>query len=142
MESLVNPNRQIALWIFIIFLLTLPVFACSSAEGGDVMLDEKSDGSSVELSLGNNLIISLASNPSTGYAWGVLEMDPTILEKIGGNEFAPPEGTEIAPGSGGREQLTFNAISKGTTTLKLGYKRPWEDQAQPEKLFSVEITVK
>ena len=106
------------------------------------MLDEKDNGSSVDLPFDNNLVISLAANPSTGYSWQVLEVDADILEQVGENEYTPSEGVAISPGSGGSERLTFQAISRGTTTLKLGYKRPWEDQAQPEQVFSVEVTVK
>jgi inhibitor of cysteine peptidase len=129
----------------LLFMLILPVLflsGCSVSEGGEVMVDETRDGSAVEVSVGENLVISLESNPSTGYTWQVLAVDTAILEKTGENEFVQAEGDAMLLGAGGREQMTFRAVAKGTTTLELGYKRPWEVEADPEQFFSIEVTVK
>jgi inhibitor of cysteine peptidase len=105
------------------------------------MLGENNSGSSIRLSLNKNLVISLASNPSSGFSWRLLAINTTILKKIGANKYVPSKGDEMTPGSGGREQLTFRAIMKGTTLLKLGYSQPWDHQAEPEEIFTLEVEV-
>jgi predicted secreted protein len=50
-----------------------------------------------------------------------------------------PESDAI--GVSGRQVLRFEALDEGQKTLRLVYHRPWED-AEPEKVFSVQVVVR
>lgn len=107
------------------------------------MLDEKDNGSQVHLSQDENLIIQLGSNPSTGYSWKVTEIDEAIIRQIGEAEFINTDSTDQPLlGQGGEEVLRFITISSGKTTLSLSYMRPWEDNVEPARVFSVEVYVR
>ena len=108
----------------------------------DVNVDEDDDGSQVELEQGQILVVTLESNPTTGYGWEVSEIQESILEQIGEEEFKPSdEGEPPMVGSGGWEIFTFEAISAGQTTLQLVYRRPWEEGVEPINTFSIEVVV-
>jgi predicted secreted protein len=79
---------------------------------------------SYELRLGEKMSISLASNPSTGYAWAWENRgNVTHIDSIGWS-FRP--NRPLMPGSGGCETWTFTAKALGTDSLRMVYRRPWE----------------
>ncbi|MBA7685524.1 hypothetical protein ES703_93949 [subsurface metagenome] len=100
------------------------------------------NGSQVELEQGRILVITLESNPSTGYRWEQVESQETILEQIGEAEFKPSDtGGPPLVGAGGWEIFRFKAISAGQMTLQLVYHRPWEEGVEPINTFSIEVIV-
>jgi len=104
-----------------------------------VQLTAADDGRAVELAVGQRLGVSLEGNPSTGYAWAVDELDPSVLEQVG--EFAF-EADSDAVGAGGILTGTFAAVAPGQTALKLVYARPWETDVDPLEIFEVRVTVR
>ncbi|MBN1505566.1 MAG: protease inhibitor I42 family protein, partial [Sedimentisphaerales bacterium] len=42
---------------------------------------------------------------------------------------------------GGWESFDFKAVHPGQMTLKLVYRRPWEEGVEPLKTFSLQVTV-
>ncbi len=110
-----------------------------SAETVDV--NEADDGGQIELELGKLLVVTLESNPSTGYRWELLENSESILKQFGQAEFRPSEtGDPPMVGAGGWEIFRFKAVSAGQMTLELVYHRSWED-AEPLKAFSIQVIV-
>jgi inhibitor of cysteine peptidase len=119
--------------------LLMILAACSSAGGRPVMLTEENSGQSIDINTGQQLVISLEGNPTTGYTWEVGSMDEAVLKQIGEPEFKSSSG---ALGAGGVMILQFQAISEGDTALTLVYHRPWEQGIAPEKTFEVNVVVK
>jgi predicted secreted protein/N-acetylneuraminic acid mutarotase len=110
-----------------------------SAETVDV--NEVDDGGQVELELNKLLVVTLESNPSTGYRWELVENNESILKQFGQSEYKPAEtGDSQIVGAGGWEIFRFKAVSVGQMTLELVYRRSWED-AEPLKTFSIQVTV-
>jgi len=107
-----------------------------------VEVSEDNDCGQIELELGKLLVVTLESNPSTGYQWELIESNESILKQFGQSEYKPSE-TSDAPivGTGGREIFRFKAISSGQMTLQLVYRRPWEEGAEPLKTFSLQVVV-
>ena len=102
---------------------------------------EEFDGR-VSLELGQMLTVTLDSNPSTGYRWEWVENQGSILEQIGEAEFKPSEtGEPPLVGAGGWEIFRFTAVSAGQMTLRLVYRRPWEEGVEPLKTFSLQVVV-
>jgi predicted secreted protein len=111
-------------------------------ESEEVNVDENDADSQVELEQGQILVITLESNPTTGYRWEVVEIQESILERIGEAEFKPSQtGEPPLVGAGGWEISRFKAISAGQMTLQLVYHRPWEEGVEPVKTFSIQVVV-
>ena len=49
--------------------------------GGVVTVTEANDGAEISLAPGQTLIVSLESNPTTGYSWAVSEIDSQVLHE-------------------------------------------------------------
>ena len=99
--------------------------------------------SQVELDQGQVLVITLESNPTTGYQWEPVEGQESVLQQMGEAEFKPSEtGEPPLAGSGGSEIFRFKATSSGQMTLQIIYHRSWEEGVEPLKTFSLQVTVR
>ena len=105
-------------------------------------LTEADNGKTVNLNVGEMLVVRLASNPSTGYSWETKGLNTQILEQVGDAVFESPDTPPDLVGAGGTMVLTFKALQPGTTTLTLVYHRPWETDVAPLQTFSVTVTVR
>ncbi|MFA5367437.1 MAG: protease inhibitor I42 family protein, partial [Dehalococcoidia bacterium] len=106
--------------------------ACTaSADNGEPSVFNVSEsGSQIELSPGDSLVVTLDSNPSTGYAWSISEIgDEAVIDEVS-NEFVGAETGMV--GAGGQEVWTFKAGDKGTSTIEMQYSRSWETDVEPE----------
>ncbi|GAI03698.1 unnamed protein product, partial [marine sediment metagenome] len=114
-----------------------------TTQGAVVHVDEYDAGSQVELEQGQILVVTLESNPTTGYLWEQAENQESILEQMGEAEFKPSD-TDEPPlvGAGGWEIFRFKAISAGQMTLQLVYHRTWEEGVEPLKTFSCKVVVR
>ena len=110
------------------------------AEDVEIQLDRDDDGRWVELHEGQQLTLSLDSNPTTGYRWEIVDGGPAILDQVGEAEFRSGDSDTNLVGAGGVEVFRFKAKDSGQGVLKLGYRRPWED-AEPLETFNVQILV-
>jgi inhibitor of cysteine peptidase len=119
---------------FMLFLAT----ACSQAKSVTLTAAEK--GSQIFVKVGDQIVISLDGNPSTGYTWEAQDLDPTIFEQIGEVTFTSTNPGLV--GSGGTLTITFKALKPGTAPLTLAYHRPWETGTNPIETFTITVTVK
>ncbi|MGB2876983.1 MAG: protease inhibitor I42 family protein [Dehalococcoidales bacterium] len=111
-------------------------------EPEEVNVNEGDDDSQVELEQGQILVVTLESNPTTGYRWEVAENQESILEQMGEAEFKQSvTGGPPLVGAGGWEIFRFKAISAGRMTLQLVYHRPWEEGVEPVKTFSIQVVI-
>ncbi len=108
----------------------------------EINVDEYDDGGQVELEQGQVLVVTLKSNPTTGYRWEVVETQESILEQMGEAQFKPSQtGEPPLVGAGGWEIFRFKTISAGQMTLQLVYHRPWEEGVEPLKTFTLQVVV-
>jgi inhibitor of cysteine peptidase len=108
----------------------------------EVHVDENGADSQVELEQGQILVVTLESNPTTGYRWEQAKNQESILEQMGEAEFKPSDtGEPPLVGAGGWEIFRFKAISAGQMTLQLVYHRSWEEGVEPLKTFSLQVVV-
>lgn len=113
--------------------------AAGCRSSGRVEIADTDNGSQIGLQVGETLALSLESNPTTGYGWEIAEIDESILvETFHEYEADSPAIT----GSGGQEVWRFEAQRSGSTTLRLEYRRPWEEGVEPIETFSVEVAVR
>ncbi len=89
-----------------------------------------------------SLIVTLFSNPTTGYKWSDAEIsDPSVIQQESHNFVEPQAGTPVV-GAGGKEVWVFNSLKAGTATVKLGYSQPWEGGTKNEWTLTLNIIVK
>jgi inhibitor of cysteine peptidase len=98
----------------------------------------------VDAEVGQTYFVKLEGNPTTGYEWEVAEANPQFLQIIGETEFEPnvSESGEDLVGSGGVFTFRIETINEGETSLKLVYRRPFEEGADPLRKFQVRIRVR
>ena len=89
---------------------------------------------------GDVLVVTLVSNPTTGYSWQVMEIDNAVLIQEGGPEYKQSPNTEGLVGTGSMETFRFETIGAGEVKLELGYMRPWES-ALPLETFTIQMVV-
>jgi len=108
----------------------------------EINVDEDDADGQVELEQGQILVVTLESNPTTGYRWELAETKESILEQMGEAEFKQSQtGGPPLVGAGGWEIFRFKAISAGQMTLQLVYRRSWEEGVEPVKTFSIQVLV-
>ena len=72
--------------VLIVAVLTL--YSPSSVPS-EVLLTDTDNGNEIAVRKGQSLVISLDSNPTTGYTWELVEQpDEQILQQVGELEFA------------------------------------------------------
>ena len=126
----------------VVLILSALIFSgCGPAK--EVKLDASANGRQVELQKGQTLVITLESNPTTGFRWEMVEIEESILRQMGEPEFKVSDPREPPPpGTGGWETWRFEAMSPGQAALKLVYHRPWEEDVEPLETFSVQVMVR
>jgi len=115
----------------------------NSGSPKEVPVDTSYSGKTVEVSVDDSVIITLDSNPTTGFSWALKEIsDGSVLQEAG-HEYNAPQPTEPPLlGAGGKEVWTFKALKKGTSNISMEYRRPWEQGVQPAETFSLTVVVK
>lgn len=113
-----------------------------TATANEVNVDASYNGSEVALTVGDRLIVTLASNPSTGYSWNLSEISDTgVVQYVSDEDIAPEQTDPPVVGAPGQEAWTFEALDAGTATISLKYIRPWETDAEPAETFEITVTV-
>jgi inhibitor of cysteine peptidase len=96
--------------------------ACSSAV---VNASSAQNGKKVSLHVGDQLVVSLKANGTTGYAWKIRSVKKKVLKPRSAT-YVPSPNPKHLVGTGGVYKLRLKALAKGTTTLRLRYMRGGE----------------
>ena len=125
---------------FFIVVWTGLVLACTSIK--PLALSSSDGGKTVEMDPGQELVLTLDSNPATGYRWWlaasshVVVMLPTERPSY---QSKPPD--ERALGAAGVETWRFKAAQVGKQTLLFEYKRSFDEKEPPAKTVSYRVVV-
>jgi len=107
-----------------------------------VSIDASYAGEEVIVAVGDLFIVTLESNPTTGFMWTLAEnSDESVLQEVG-HEYVAAETTEPLPGTGGEEVWTFQALKEGTSIISMEYSRTWEEGIEPAETSSLTVVVK
>jgi predicted secreted protein len=82
-------------------------------------LSDDDNNGSVTAAVGDTLVVSLASTPSTGYRWAVTDNVESILKPAGESYV---RGSN-APGASGTQVFTFTVAAPGAVSFKMSYQR-------------------
>jgi predicted secreted protein len=119
-------------------LLTAQLAGCAvapPAPAGPLVVTDADDGASVPLGHAQELVLRLAANASTGYAWAVTE---SANLRLVSQHYVWPGGP---PGSGGTEELVFAPVGTGPGRLALVYRRPWMPQDPSARHFALGVVI-
>lgn len=112
----------------------------------DEIASKKHIAKEVDIVLPGSLLVSLPSNPSTGFQWSEnAEIgDKTVMSQYSHQYVAPPEtgGTPAPPGTPGKEVWTFKSLKNGTSTIYMEYSRPWQGGEKAVQTLKLNVTVK
>ncbi|MCO3372445.1 peptidase inhibitor I42 [Pseudomonas aeruginosa] len=111
--------------------LSIVVLAgCAGQQKPVVTLDDADDCSPLKLTQGQELVLTLPSNPTTGFRWELRNPAASVLKRLGPEVYSNSEEDSGLVGSGGDDRL------------ELVYRRPWEKDAEPAVSFSCAIQVR
>lgn len=93
-------------------------------------------GSTIDAVVGKPFVVSLDSNPTTGFEWSVQQAPPAI--DFVKSSFQTPKRAVI--GAPGMQRLTFKATQRGTWKIDLVYAQAGSRTAPAKSLsFSVRV---
>jgi predicted secreted protein len=115
-----------------------------SGKDANIQLGNAANGTTQLLKIGEVMAVTLASNPSTGYAWYATSSDPDVVSQMGEAQYQEPASNSSQPvlGAAGTETLYFEATGAGSATLTLEYKRGWETDTAPDQTITITVIVK
>lgn len=107
--------------------------------GASPLPEYNNPSKTVKTELGKDFVITLESNPTTGYGWRIAgTLDATMLKVV---EIKHSRKQTKLIGAGGKDLWTFRGLQKGKTVISFEYVRSWEKDVPPVKkeFFTVEI---
>lgn len=88
-----------------------------------IALDRDDDGSTCSVAVGDEILLTLAETPTSGYRWALEPFDETILAALD-DSFSAPEPGRL--GASGIHRFQFAVVGPGRAALSVKLRRPWE----------------
>ena len=97
----------------------------------------------IEVGVGDIVVVTLCSNPSTGFSWSEITQisDQLVLEQTDYQMIAAKAEGDIV-GAPGTEEWTFKTLMKGTSTISMEYSQPWQGGEKGAWTFTLVVVVK
>lgn len=108
-----------------------------------IILTDKDTGHRIDMQVGQELVVRLPSNRTTGYSWTVHPTKGEVLKAQGASVYIQTPGSS-GPliGAGGAEAWHFKAIKPGQQALQFNYRRPWEKNIAPARSVAYSVKVR
>jgi inhibitor of cysteine peptidase len=116
---------------FMVFLLL------SVAAFAETVLTEADNGKTVRLKPQKEVRVTLPSNPTTGYSWEMAEQGEDAAVLVVAKEFRMSAGASERVGAGGVEHFRLRLLKAGRFTVTFVYRRSWEKDHEPERIFRI-----
>jgi inhibitor of cysteine peptidase len=129
-------------------LMVVIVAACGTSTSAPkpppepVTVSAAESGTSVALTPGQDLVVRLPSNPTTGFRWIYVEPKDAVLRVDGPSTFEGGQSPGGAVGAGGTEIWKLASLKPGQQQLRFEYRRPWEQDIAPAQIATYAVTVK
>ncbi len=107
-----------------------------------ILLIGTDSGQSIAARVGDEIVLQLPENPTTGYRWEVILADG--LEPVADGYVAAeqePADAEPAFGRGSLRELRFRATEPGIVRLELKHWQAWEGEDSVDRRFAADIVV-
>ena len=96
--------------------------------------------SPISVKVGQDFIVALPGNPTTGYSWTAKPSSPTIISE--GSAYERTPSAKPMMGAGGQQFFVFEVSKAGTGTITFSYARPWQKGVKPARTMTFNVTVK
>ena len=117
--------------------------AAEMGVGCDQFAAQKSITQTTEMSVGDQVKVTLCSNPTTGFSWQEPEISDAATVSLADKTFgAPVAGSGQVVGAAGTDYVTLKATAKGTSTVVLRYSQPWAGGTSGEWTYALTVTVR
>jgi inhibitor of cysteine peptidase len=125
--------------IFLVVVLAGMLVSAAGCSSSRIAVTSADNGKELNLKVGQQIVVVLEGNPTTGYTWEALDLDASMIQQVGSTEFKSSNTGLV--GAGGTQTLVFKTLKAGTTNLTLIYHRPWETAVKPLQSFEMKIIV-
>ncbi len=102
--------------------------------GTTITVGLSGNGRTIRAHVGDTLVVRLPGNPTTGYRWSVARIPKSL--RLLGSVYVPSPPRRI--GQGGTFVFRFKTTS-GSGSLRLVYRRPWEESTPPLRTFVLAV---
>jgi inhibitor of cysteine peptidase len=92
----------------------------------------------ISATAGDEFVIVLDSNPSTGYRWTATSSDPGVV-RVAADEYVAPDTNLL--GAPGVQRFLLDPVAAGSATLQLRYARSFEPDDPNITTLSFAVTV-
>jgi inhibitor of cysteine peptidase len=97
--------------------------------------------SPVSVTAGQEFLIAIPGNPTTGYSWTGKSSNGTVT--VWGSAYqGPSAGANQRMGAGGQQIFVCKANNPGTAQITFSYARPWQKGVKPARTMTFTVTVK
>lgn len=127
----------VAAGVGVIAAIVAVVLVIRGADGGRT-LGEGDDGAVVEVAVGEQIVVRLDGNATTGYLWEVTAVDSAVLAPAGDPDY---QSESDADGAGGTYTFRFDAVGPGETEVVLMYFPSWEEPSATAGTFTFTAVV-
>lgn len=114
----------------------LAAVALQARAGNVHELTGKNAGETVAMQPGDQILLYLAGNPTTGYLWRLDSISADSLKCVSGPDYEATPNPERMVGRGGAFITRLEAVKPGTAVVRFSYARPWEKDIPPVEQFS------
>ena len=122
----------------LVLAVTVVVVLVVRGADGARTLGEDDDGAVVEVAVGEQIVLNLEGNATTGYTWAVTAVDPAVLAPAGDPDY---QSESDADGAGGTYTFRFDAVGPGETEVVLMYFPSWEEPSATAGTFTFTAVV-
>lgn len=135
-----RPNWRAALVVGACLISEGQIFSFEMPAGQKlVTVTEKDNKPEVSLPKDGILIVRLGVSPGTGFSWHITHCNRDHLKLLGDPIFKASE--EAKPGLSEQQVFRFKALTAGPSVLKLAYRRLWDKDASPAKMFKIKVKI-
>jgi inhibitor of cysteine peptidase len=114
---------------FVVVALLVVLVACGT---GPIELGGNDSGSELRLNIGDEFVVELESNASTGYSWELREPQAIKMVQLRSSVYTAPESEVV--GTAGIQTFTFEAVEFGAGVVRLEYIRTFDEVIIPDKV--------
>lgn len=124
---------------------TFFVIACALLVAAPALAVESVNGSvftssPISVKVGQDFLIALPANPTTGYSWSAKSSAAAIA--VEGSAYQPSAAGKGMMGAGGQQIFVLEATRAGMATVTFSYARPWQKGVKPARTMTFSITAR